>query len=261
MQDARLARACRPAQAKKAAARRSGCIDCVADFGEQALASHERRQPEGCAGSPPRVAVRLAQLPDVTCGFKSLEPHFSAGSPADPRSRGPVRVVRDKDSARLGRLLEPCRKIDARAGELQRATLMRHDDLARMDPDANRRRAREQPEASLDFERSARGGESMLALGLIVGKHGQDAVTAYLDRRAAARLNGLRHLLDDRLDAQCRRLGVERGDNLRGALEIGEQDRRRSQLGRGSCRREDRRAAFGAIVGRMADRRSATFAS
>ncbi|MEI2733926.1 MAG: hypothetical protein V9G24_03285 [Rhodoblastus sp.] len=261
MQKARLARAGRPAQAHDAAVRSLGRVDRAADLRQQALAPDERREPERRAGSPPRMRARIAQLPDLARRFKSLEAHSSARQPADPRTRGTVRVVRNEDRVRLGRLLEPRREIDVRTRKLKSAALVRYDDVARVDADANRRRAGDAFEAPLDVQCGAGAGESMLAFGFVVGEDGENAVASCLDKRAAARANGLRHLMNERFDAKRRIFRIERGDDLGRALQVGEQDCRRSQLGRHVGGRRRRRSALGAIVGRLADRRSAAFAS
>ena len=137
------------------------------------------------------------------------------------RERQPARERADQDLAGRSRLLQPSGHVDRLAGREGRVGFVRNH-LARLDADP-----RLQPEAVHGVQ--DRRGRPERALGVVLVRlrdpeRGHDGVAGELLDDAAVRGDTVRDVLEERVDAAPDDLGIARGDELRRADEVDEED-------------------------------------
>ena len=139
----------------------------------------------------------------------------------DDADRQPAGERPDHDLSRRGGLLQPRGDVDRLAGGEGRVGLV-GDDLARLDPDPGL-----QPELVYRVEDRGRGAHSALGVVLMClrdPERSHDGVAGELLDDAAVRRDAVRDVLEERVDAPANDLRIARGDELRRADEVDEDD-------------------------------------
>ncbi len=145
------------------------------------------------------------------------------------------RLRREQRRARTGELLHARREVrglaDRGVVHVQVAADRAHHDLAGVEahPDLHAARrgrrtfGRDPPDAIVHAERRVGGAHRVVLVGKRRAEDGHDAVAEHLVDRALVAMDRLHHRLDHGVEELARLLGIAVGQELEGALHVGEE--------------------------------------
>ena len=215
----------------------AGLFQCVAELVHLDLAPHERREAARRLGLQARAERREADdLEDFHGRGQSLDGHRPERLHLDVALGEAQRLAGDQGRAGPGELLhargQVRRLADGGVVHVQVAVDGAHDHLARVEADADLHVDALAPAQFLGVpahrllhaDGGAAGAHRVILVGDRRAEERHDAVAHHLVHRALVAVDGLHHPLEDGVEELARLLGVAVGEQLHGALEVGEED-------------------------------------
>ena len=205
---------------------------------ELCLPPDEQGEPLGAGGSDDRPRARRAyELVHLQRCVESLDRPRAERLDGDAGLREPERPLADQDRSWRGHLFHPCRQV----GRLTNGGVVHvevvpdraHDHLARVDAHAD---PDDDPFGALELfrvaahrclhaERGVARAYGVILMGDRRPEERHDPVTHDLIHDALVAVDRFQHALEDSVQQPARLLGVAVGQELHGALEVGEEYR------------------------------------
>ena len=234
----RLAHAGLADQGHELAMPRGGAAERLAKLLDLGLAPDEAGEPPGGGGLEPRTQrARPEHLVDLDGRLQTLDRHRSEGLDGDEALDEAERVRGQEGGAGAGELLHAGREVRGlshrRVVHAEIAPDGPHDDLPRVEPDANLRPDPEGPpnlfgiasDRPLHVEGRVARPHRVVLVGERRAEERHDAVAHHLVDRALVAVDGLYHALEDGVEELPGLLGVPVGQQLHGPLEVSEKYR------------------------------------
>jgi hypothetical protein len=236
-EETRLAHARLPDHGDHLAVSQARPVEGLAKLLQLRIPADEAREP------PPRRCFQTGaggacphQLEHLDRRAEALDRHRAERCDVDKAFDQLQRRRRQEDGARACQLLHPGREMrglaDGRVAHVEIAADGVHDDLARVEPDPD---LHDHAVSAASFlrvslhlllhpQRGIAGPHRVILVRQRRPKEPHDPVTHHLVHRALVAVDGVHHVLDDRVEQLPGFLRVTFGEQLHRALEVGEED-------------------------------------
>ena len=212
-------------------------LEALAELLDLGVPADEAGEPAGRRGLQARSQrADPGELVDLDRGGQALHGHGAQWGHLHEAFGEREGVGRQEDRARIGELLHPRREVgglaDGRVVHAEVGPDRPNDHLAGIQAHAYADRdAVLSPDALgvplhrlLHAERGVAGADGVVLVRQRRAEEGHDAIAHHLVHRPLVAVDGRHHVLDDGIEELARLLGVAIGEELHGALEVGEED-------------------------------------